>query len=389
MYGSDDVTNYYAPESKITPGSTQIQNTYLSMLRAIQPYNNVAPQQRKSTEGYRNNPDKGINNNTDYNSIPNGADSNNLNLVEKSSIFEGPFLKYLKRQEAVNELRIDNRGFAKASNALNVTGSGVTGTPDEYNLLPPTDNINKLLLKEGSNQSKDLIFFYFYDLINKKYIPFRATLGSIQDNNTGDWEDIKYMGRADKLYVYKGFSREVSFNFKVYANSIYELVPNWERVNYLVGLTRPSKYTDRAFVTRQSPPQPEIQSQAIGDMNQSTVQMTPFIVNSGESGQTTGLESGFIYPPMIEFRIGDLYVDQPAVLRNVGITVPDDAQWETLRDNKYTYVYGNEKTIIQDNVYSRQLPNIIDVSIQLSIIEREKSRTGNYNFGPQTGWVIL
>jgi hypothetical protein len=197
------------------------------------------------------------------------------------------------------------------------------------------------------------------------------------------------MGRADKLYIYKGFSRDLSFNFRVYANSIYELVPNWERVNYLVGLTRPSKYTDRAFVTRRTPPQPEIQSQAIGDMNQSTVQMTPFIVNSGTNEQTTGRESGFIYPPMIQFRIGDLYVDQPGVLRSVGVTVPDDAQWETLRDNKYTYVYGKEKTTTQDNVYSRQLPTMIDVSIQISIIEREQSKTDNYHFGPQVGWSNL
>jgi hypothetical protein len=100
--------------------------------------------------------------------------------------------------------------------------------------------------------------------------------------------------------------------------------------------------------------------------------MTPFIVN--ETTDTTGRESGFIYPPMIEFRIGDLYVDQPAILRSVGVTVPDDAQWETLRDNKYTYVYGNEKVINQNNVYSRQLPTLIDVSVQLSIIERQPNR---------------
>jgi hypothetical protein len=366
-YGQDDDSNYYAPKGVLkNPGetgpSTLIVDRYASMLRAIQSYVDVAPQRRKSAEGYENNPDKGINNLTDYNSIPKGKNPDSLEFVDASTITDGPFIEYLGNQGVVNELTIDNRGFAKASKVREETG-----TPDDYNLLSPYDedsgNKDRLLLSQGSNQSRDLIFFYFYDLINKKYIPFRATLGSIQDNNTGDWEDIKYMGRADKLYIYKGFSREVSFNFKVYANSIKELVPNWERVNYLVGLTRPSKYTDRAIATAGP--------------------------DAGFETDSTGLESGFIYPPMIEFRIGDLYVDQPAVLRNVGVTVPDDAQWETLRDDKYTYVYGKEKIITEDGVRSRQLPNMIDVSIQLSIIEREQSKTGNYNFGPRAGWVVL
>jgi hypothetical protein len=176
------------------------------------------------------------------------------------------------------------------------------------------------------------------------------------------------MGRADKLFVYKGFSRDVSFNFRVYANSINELVPNWERVNYLVGLTRPSKYTDRAFQTAE--------------------QDGGF---TGEDTNSTGRESGFIYPPMIEFRIGDLYVDQPAILRSAGVTVPDDAHWETLRADNYTYNYGasDEKVITRANAKSRQLPTIIDVSIQLSVIEKEQSQTKNYHFGPQVGWSTL
>jgi len=363
MYGADDVTNYYAPESKITPGSTQIENTYLSMLRAIQTYNNVAPQQRKSTEGYRNNPDKGINNLTDYNSIPNGADSNNLNLVEKSSIAEGPYLKYIRESGGiVNSINIDNRGFAKAQKTL-----GEFNTEDKYNVLDVLENgeKNKLFIDESTTQSKDIIFFYFYDLINKKYIPFRATLGSINDQHSPDWEDIKYIGRADKLYIYKGFSRDVSFNFKVYANSILELVPMWKRINYLVGLTRPSKYTGKGFQT----------SQDAGGF-------------TGEETDSTGLESGFIYPPMIEFRIGDLYVDQPGILRSVSVSIPDDAQWETLRDDTYKYIYGIDKTL-SVAAKSRQLPTIVDVAVQLSIIEREKSLTGNNVFGPQKGWDTI
>jgi hypothetical protein len=96
---------------------------------------------------------------------------------------------------------------------------------------------------------------------------------------------------------------------------------------------------------------------------------------------------------MIEFRIGDLYVDQPAVLRNVGVTVPDDAHWETLRAEDYTYIYGasSEKVIKQIKGKSRQLPTIIDVSVQLGMIEKAQSKTKNYHFGPnvEEGWKNL
>jgi|688.fasta_scaffold21471_5 hypothetical protein len=375
-----DTSTQYAPSVKIQmdsvgitdfeidraigrPAYNNLKDLYSKMVVAMLPYNQTTGggQFRSSAERYTENPIIGVNSNNNYESIPNGTGAQPT-VVDKSSVAEGPYLKYLREQGGiVNEIRIDNRGFAKASKKLNETG-----TPDDYNLLTPTGDIDELFLAQGSNQSRDLIFFYFYDLINQIYIPFRATLGSIQDNNTADWDDIKYMGRADKLFVYKGFSRDLSFNFRVYANSIYELVPNWERVNYLVGLTRPSKYTDRAIVTNEE-----------------------ILLSEDPDTATTGRESGFIYPPMIEFRIGDLYVDQPAILRSVGVTVPDDAHWETLRDNKYTYVYGKEKTITQDNVYSRQLPTMIDVSVQLSVIEREQSQTKNYHFGPQVGWSTL
>jgi hypothetical protein len=130
----------------------------------------------------------------------------------------------------------------------------------------------------------------------------------------------------------------------------------WKRVNYLTGLTRPSKYTGTAVVT-----------------------------NTENEVETTGAESQFIYPPMIEFRIGDLYVDQPAVLRSVNISIPDDAHWETLRGDVYQYVYGANK-FLEKNVPANQLPTIIDVSVQLSVIEKVRSITDGYHFGPLGGW---
>lgn len=391
----------YANDDKISRNSVgvtdssgknnNLKDLYTTMIRAIDSFQNEAPQFRRSAERYETGNIIGVTDKNNYRSIPGGQNGSTPSFVNKSSVTEGPFLKTLKDNQILNDIRIDNRGFAKAASKFSEFG-----TPDEYNSLDVIKDVGngnwpRELINRNSLQSKDLIFFYFYDLINKIYIPFRATLGSIQDQHSPDWEDIKYMGRADKLYIYKGFSREVSFSFKVYANSIDELIPMWKRVNYMAGLVRPSKYTDRAYQTAGTTSAPaaqgnQLQSQVAGQDPQSgAITMTPFIVNESRPRQTTGDESGFMYPPMIEFRIGDMYVDQPAILRSVSITIPEDAVWETIQSNEYQYIYGVDK-ILKKDAYSRQLPTIIDVSVQLSMIEKEKSIVGGNYFGPSEGW---
>ena len=37
---------------------------------------------------------------------------------------------------------------------------------------------------------------------------FRAFIDSFSDSYDADWSPIEYMGRAEKLYKYKGFGRK-------------------------------------------------------------------------------------------------------------------------------------------------------------------------------------
>lgn len=195
----------------------------------------------------------------------------------------------------------------------------------------------------STTDSTDQIFFYFHDIVNDKYIPFRATLTGINENTSVKWEDVQYMGRADTLFTYNGFTRDFNFAFTVYAGSVKELIPMWNRVNYLSGLTRPAKYT--------------------------------------KGGDTVGTQvmSGFIYPPLIKIRIGDLFVDQPGVIISLGLTVPDDTTWETVRLNNedYTYLEGTHQEIRIGNTTSRQLPMKVDISVSMRLLEKERSETGN------------
>lgn len=278
------------------------------------------------------------------------------------------------------KVTIDARGFSKGSP---LKPGGPSARADTYNKLSIIDGDREIGgsssvpadIASPDGQSVDVIFLYFFDLVNKKYIPFRASeLSSISDSNSAEWDTISYLGRADKLFIYKGFSRDVNFSFKVYANSIEELIPMWERINYLTGLVRPSKYTDPGTITNQETlaSRDALREELGEDFDESFL-------------NTTGKESRFIYPPMITFRIGDLFIDQPAVLSNVNVSIPQEANWESLRKDDYEYVYSMTKSIVKPGIKARQLPMIADISIALKLMEKEQAVTGGAHYGYKTG----
>lgn len=330
-----------------------INNLYDKMLAAIESPKLTVPQQRGSAERYSEVKDyKGVSYPT-YKDIP-GKGS------------EGEKFGSLMQKLAIT---LDDRMFAKVSDYKQNSLANASDQYNSYDVIGGERNTipTELLAKSDEKQSQDLIFFYFYDLINKIYVPFRATITGLSDQHSADWEDISYIGRADKLFLYRGFSRDVNFGFAVYANSATEMLPMWNRVNYLVGLTRPSKYTGKATVT-----------------------------NESENVDTSGKESRFIYPPMVTLRLGDLFYDQPCVVQSVSVTIPDDTNWESLRSEEYSYV-ASPTTTIKVGTKSRQLPMKVDVQVQLKLMEKRQSlgsdaHYGNASYSPdgkETGrWLL-
>jgi hypothetical protein len=323
----------------------------------------TANQFRRSAERYSEVKDAKGNKYPTYNDIPSTEDK-----------------KYELRIENIKgAIPIRKRGFAEAT-AYSRIQQGKTTGEDSYNTLEmlsgKRNEIPKELLYNDPNQSKDLIFFYFYDLINEMYIPFRATIKGLSDQHSAEWEEISYIGRADKLFMYKGFSRDVNFSFTVYANSAKEMLPMWERINYLVGLTRPSKYTAL-------PNKPMSAKQKVGDVGgQEAANARIEELNKINTNETTGREGKFIYPPMTTFRLGDMYVDQPCIISSVGVNVSDDANWESLRGDDYSYIYKQySDDISSKGTKSRQLPLQVDVSVTLKILEKALSLGSNAHFG--------
>lgn len=95
-----------------------------------------------------------------------------------------------------------------------------------------------------SDQQGDFIPFEFgiYEPGSGKVdrLYFRAYLEDFNDTYTGEWNPTKYVGRAEAVYVYNGFKREIGLGFKIAASSKVELLPIYKKLNFLVGSTAPS-----------------------------------------------------------------------------------------------------------------------------------------------------
>ena len=294
------------------------------------------------------------------------SDSELINPQFSNTVFKGyDFISQLTKdpyaqQKGTSPFNYGNGGYLtkfrgdKRKQLLDdVDGKGFSGA--KY-----SDKINLLSVLSGSvfddkyTEDSDLIKFYFYDVVNDKYIPFRATVTGLNENLNADWTAIEYIGRADKLQSYKGFSRTLSFKFNVVANSIKELLPMWQRINYLVGLTKPANYT--------------------------------------QGGQTTNnIYSKFIIPPLVKFTIGDIYKYQPAVIKSVGMNIPDNCVWETFSEkyateNDWSYLNGIIKLNNSKNTYA-QFPRECELNLSLDLLEKERPIVGGNNFG--NAWRVL
>lgn len=226
---------------------------------------------------------------------------------------------YIKRFKDIKEQLLSSKDGKKLD----------TSIADPINTSDVINDITNL-------KDRDLIRFWFYDIANSKYIPFRATMKVMNERYTSDWDNFQYIGNADKVYNYKGFTRSLSFSFSVVCMSIGELQPMWTRINYLLGLSKPAKYFNNEFIV----------------------------------------------PPLIKITIGDMYVNQPVVITNMGLAIPDNATWETLpADYKGEYNWENGTLLTNDSF--AQMPMEADITIDCNLLEIKKPQVGEMN---NFGW---
>ena len=116
------------------------------------------------------------------------------------------------------------------------------------------DFINQLSVQQDSilndEDKKDIVPFEFnvFEPGRERFLYFRAFLDGLNDNYTGDWAGTKYVGRAEQFYTYQGFNRTIDFSFKIAALSKEELLPLYQKLNFLVGSTAPTYASNGEFM---------------------------------------------------------------------------------------------------------------------------------------------
>jgi len=143
----------------------------------------------------------------------------------------------------------------------------------------------------------------------KKNMHFRAFIDSFSDSYDADWSSIEYMGRAEKLYKYKGFGRKISMAFTVVAQSREEITAMYDKLNFLASSLAP-EYLD---------------------------------------SETSGYMAGNI----AYITLGEYIYDQPGIINSLTFDIPEESPWEIGIDDD-----GNRLGV--DDV--RQVPHMIKVT---------------------------
>jgi hypothetical protein len=150
---------------------------------------------------------------------------------------------------------------------------------------------------------------------------FRAFINEFSDSYGADWDNISYMGRAEKFYKYKGFNRDISLGFTIVAQSVQELTPMYDKLNFLASSLAP-EYLDAST-------------------------------------------SGYMAGNIAYITIGDYLSEQPGIITSLDYTIPDDTTWEvaTNRDGTIDINGDNTREL-------RRLPHRIEVSMKFTPIHQ-------------------
>ena len=168
----------------------------------------------------------------------------------------------------------------------------------------------------GADKGNDLVKFRIGVIDNtnpsqKTFIHFRAFIDSMSDNYSAQWNNEKLMGRGEEFYKYNGFTRQVSLSWTVAAQSKQELIPMYQKLNYLAS------------------------------------SLTPDYSNVGYMGGN-----------LVSLTLGGYFYEQPGIITSMTLEVPSESPWEIgIPVNE-----GGTSMGVKSDKDVKELPHIIKVT---------------------------
>lgn len=162
------------------------------------------------------------------------------------------------------------------------------------------------------------------------FLYFRAHLESLSDTFGGTWSPVQYIGRGETFHNFSVFSRSISFNFQIAAYSEAELLPLYQKLNFLAGSTA-ATYTDATGYATSSP---------------------------------------FMKGNFVRVTIGEYFDRIPGFFNNISVTWDQNSPWEIKQD------YYDENEVKQTYVHTPIVPHLLSINCSFLPI---------HDFAPEAG----
>lgn len=202
---------------------------------------------------------------------------------------------------------------------------GVVTANKAGNVIIPINGTNK------TTDALDFVPFKFENIASSNVLVFRATITSLSETFSPNWDSKTFVGNPLPFYSYGHIERSITISFKVFSMSALEHKAAWKRLGELARMVYPQRY-------------------------------------SGAALKATA--------PFIELTLGDMFKKKVGFIESMTYTVPDNSPWEIGMNGAGTDEY--------------KAPMIIEVELTYKfLLNRDvTAETTLYDFGGCDGYAV-
>ena len=240
-------------------------------------------------------------------------------------------IKYTSKNKFEQRVNLGNPGIKANRNSYTIgrrnIGSNINTVSGNADYTHALDKVNALPIYQSGNVvqdtsiKNDFVKFRIGVIQNdrpniKNYIHFRAIIDSMEDSYASEWNSQKYMGRGENFYKYAGFDRTINLSWTVAAQSKQELIPMYQKLNYLASANAP----------HYSP-------------------------------------SGYMGGNLISLTIGGWCYEQVGIMNGLTLSVPEESPWEiAIPDAGNTGTSSRDGADILNDPSVKEMPMIVKVT---------------------------